>query len=391
MSDRLRDEVVALTRRLVAIPTEYPPGETVAACELVGDELAAAGFTVRTFEEEPGIRSVIAEHRFSADGPTLVFNGHLDVVPLGDSAGQWTHDPWGGELVDGRLYGRGTQDMKGAVAAVIVAARRAVAENRPLRGKLVVLAVADEEGGGGRGTGALVRAGLVEGDGAVVAEPGDAGIVIGHRGLCFVRLTTHGRSAHASMPSMGVNAVGLMVDALCALRTVRLRHEPHPVFGGPSLVAGTSVHGGLKANVIPDTCVATCDVRTVPGMTAEAVVDDVRRHLAATALGPDVVTVEVTNWGQPGETPVDARIVGVCRDAFVEELGTEPEVRYMPAFTDGGWMANGAGVPSVMAFGPGEIAGCHIVDESVDVAELERYARIYGRVIDRFLAVAPAP
>jgi len=383
----LEEDVVTLTQRLVRVPTENPPGDTRAACDIVAAELSASGFDVQYVEDEPGFVSVLGEYRFCEDGPTLVLNGHVDVVPVGDSAAQWTHDPFGGEVDGGRIYGRGTLDMKGAVAAIVVAAK-AAARSGSLRGRLVVMAVADEEQGGGRGTGAIVRRGLVSGDGAIVVEPGDAGIVIGHRGLCFVEVTTHGRSSHATQPENGINAVQLMVDALTALRTVQLEHSPHPIFGGPSVVVGTSVHGGHKTNVIPDSCVATLDIRTVPGMTQESVARDLEEHLAAADLEVGAqVSVRIASWGEPGETDEDARIVQVCGDVYEETFGHRPEIRHMPAYTDGGWLANFAGIPTIMAFGPGMVSGAHVVDECLEIDDLVTYTAIYRRVIDRFLAV----
>lgn len=383
----LEEDVVTLTQRLVRVPTENPPGDTRAACDIVAAELSASGFDVQYVEDEPGFVSVLGEYRFCEDGPTLVLNGHVDVVPVGDSAAQWTHDPFGGEVDGGRIYGRGTLDMKGAVAAIVVAAK-AAARSGSLRGRLVVMAVADEEQGGGRGTGAIVRRGLVSGDGAIVVEPGDAGIVIGHRGLCFVEVTTHGRSSHATQPENGINAVQLMVDALTALRTVQLEHSPHPIFGGPSVVVGTSVHGGHKTNVIPDSCVATLDIRTVPGMTQERVARDLEEHLAAADLEVGAqVSVRIASWGEPGETDEDARIVQVCGDVYEETFGHRPEIRHMPAYTDGGWLANFAGIPTIMAFGPGMVSGAHVVDECLEIDDLVTYTAIYRRVIDRFLAV----
>ena len=383
------DELASLTRRLVAIPTVNPPGDTTAACRLVADELVAAGFSVSFIEAAPGMQSIVAEYVFPTPGPTLLFNGHLDVVPIGDDADRWTHDPWAGVIEDGKLYGRGALDMKGPLAAVITAARAAVADAAGLAGRLLIVAVADEEQGGERGTGALVQRGLLAADGAVVVEPSDGGIVLGHRGLCFVEIETHGRSAHASVPAEGVNAVDLMVDALVAMRTLALVHEPHPSLGAAATVAGTTIHGGHKSNVIPATCIATVDVRTVPGMTREGVIAGIERHLAAAGLKPGRdVTVRVTNWGEPGETDPAERIVQVCADAHAAVFGSAPDLRYMAAFTDGGWLAHGAGIPTVMAIGPGGLAGCHVIDEHVVLAELAAYVRVYLEVIRRFLSPA---
>src|SRR5207253_9533659 len=168
--------------------------------------------------------------------------------------------------------------------AVCVAACRFVDAVLPLRCARVVAAVADEDTGGGKGSGALIGAGKIVADGVVIAEPSEGGIVLGHRGMCFVRLTTHGRSAHASVPENGVNAVEAMVDALVACRSLELRHTPHPLLGSPSVAIGTTIHGGEKTNVVPDTCRATLDIRHVPGMTREAIVEDLQSHFERSGL-----------------------------------------------------------------------------------------------------------
>jgi acetylornithine deacetylase/succinyl-diaminopimelate desuccinylase family protein len=380
-------DVVELAARLVRIRSENPPGRTREACGPIAEALGPAGFDVELFEQEEGAASLVATHAFPEPGPTLLLNGHLDVVPV-DPAGGWRGDPWSGQVLDGRLYGRGSLDMKGALAALVVAARTVVTAGAPLRGRLVVCAVADEEQGGALGAGALVAAGKVPADAALVAEPGNGGLVIAHRGLCFVRLTTRGRSGHASLPARAVNAVEAMVDALAACRDVELRHAPHPLLGAPGVAVGTTIRGGEKVNVIPDRCTATLDVRTVPGMTREGVVEDLRAAFRRRGLAAERwPEIEILVWGGPSETPPETEIVRVAADAFESEFGRRPELRGMPAATDGHWFSE-AGIPTVMALGPGRIEDCHVVDESVDVEELVRYARVYAGTVTRFLGGA---
>lgn len=383
----LEEHAVALAQRLVRAGVHDAPDDTRASVAIVAEVLEAAGFAVQTVAPSPQKVSLIGEYAFGRPGRTLLFNGHLDVVPV--AGDEWTQDPWGGAIHDGRLYGRGSQDMKGQLAGAIAAAVDAAGATEPLGGRIVVTAVADEEKGGERGTGLLASSGLLKADGAVVVEPGDGGIAVAHRGLCFVELTTHGRSAHASRPSDGVNAVSLMVDALTALRTLRLEHVEHPTLGAAGFAPGTTIHGGQSPNVIPDRCVATIDVRPVPGMTKEQIMRDISGHLEAGGLrwGTEI-SGHIARWGPPGETPADAEIVGVCAEAFRDEFGDAAEIRSIPAYTDGGWLASVAEIPTVVAMGPGGVAGCHIVDESIGVEELKRYTRVYRGIISRFLAAA---
>jgi acetylornithine deacetylase/succinyl-diaminopimelate desuccinylase family protein len=379
------DEVLTLAQRLVRIPSENPPGQTAEVCRAVAEELEPDGFEVEYLEPAEGFVSLTATYRFQEPGRRLILNGHVDVVPA--PARRWTRDPWGADVEDGTLFGRGSLDMKGPLAGLIVAARSVVRASPPLRGELVVTAVADEEQGGRRGTGALVERGL-SGDGVVIAEPGDGGIVLAHRGMCFVRLTTRGESGHASMPAEAVNAVDAMVDVLQACRTVQLRSEPHQLLEPPTIAIGTTISGGEQYNVIPDVCQATLDIRTVPGMTEESVLEDLRSHFARAGLEPEVETIV---WGQPGETSPESEIVKVAAQAFEREFGHAPALRGMPAATDGWWFTNHARIPTVMGLAPGSIRGCHVVDEAVPVEELVRYARVYAHIVAGFLGPSPAP
>ena len=376
-------DVVRLAQRLVRIKSENPPGHTREVCQAVADELQGL-FDVELIESEPDIVSVLARKEFSVDGPTLILCGHVDVVPVDPGNAGWLHDPWGAEAVDGRLYGRGSLDMKGAVAGLITAAKIASEDATGLCGHLVVAAVADEESGGHLGAGVLIDRGKVAGDGVIIAEPSDGGICLAHRGMCFVEITTHGRSTHASIPHNGENAVERMVDALHALRDIHFTHNVHPLLGGPTVSLGTTITGGTKINVVPDTCRATLDVRKVPGMTDETVLEDIHSHLAKKSVHG--VDIRITTSGEAAETDEGAKIVQVARAACLSEFGYQPEIRGMVAATDGWWFANRAGIPTVMALGPGSIKDTHGVNENVDVAELEAYTRIYVDIIRTFLA-----
>jgi succinyl-diaminopimelate desuccinylase len=384
--DLRRESVVGLVQRLVRIPSPNPPGDTGAVCRVLAEVLKPTGFEIELFEPEEGFVSLLASRSYGPPGPTLVFCGHVDVVP---ASGSWSRDPWGGELVDGEIYGRGSLDMKGPLAALVVAARDLPVPGQHLCGRLVVAAVADEEQGGRQGAGALLAAGKIDADAVVIAEPGDGAVVVAHRGMCFVEITTKGRSTHASMPSEGVNAVELMVDILAACRSLELRHRRHALLCSPTVAIGTTISGGDKINVIPDSCRATLDVRKVPGMTDEGVVREITAHLGHLGFRtPKHFVLEVIRSGEPGETDPDAEIVQTAVRAFEREFAQEPEVRGTVAATDGWWFTK-AGIPTVMALGPGGIADCHIIDEHIDVEELSRYVNVYRQIAGEFLSSDP--
>jgi succinyl-diaminopimelate desuccinylase len=377
-------DVVRLTQRLVQIRSENPPGYTREVCEAVADELQDA-FEVEFLESEPDVVSVLGTRVFSDEGPTLILCGHVDVVPVDPSHDGWIHDPWGAEAIDGRIYGRGSLDMKGAVAALITAAKLASEDPSGLCGRLTIAAVADEESGGRLGVGALISRDKIAGDGVIVAEPSEDGICLAHRGMCFVEITTRGRSTHASAPETGINAVELMTDTLHALRTISFTHDIHPLLGGPTFSLGTTIAGGTRINVVPDVCRATVDVRKVPGMTDDTVLQDIREHLDQAARSD--IELRIVASGEAAETTPNADIVRVARSAYMREFGREAELRGMGAATDGWWFANRAGIPTVMALGPGSIKDAHGINENVDVAELEAYTRIYTDIVREFLAI----
>lgn len=374
---------VELAAALVRIPSVNPSGLTGAVCDCVEAALDPQFDTWRV-EPEPGVVSLVAELDLGP-GRRIVLNGHVDVVPTGEET--WTRDPFEGEIHDGRLHGRGSLDMKGAVASFIVAANAVARDPRGLSGSVVLAVVADEETGGRLGAGAVVGDGRFCGDAVIVAEPSDGGICLAHRGMCFVSVTTTGKLAHGATPQNGVNAVDAMAEILIALRDIEFTHDPHAILPPPTIAAGTTIAGGTGPNLVPAECTATLDIRKIPGMTDDTVLEDIRRHLSVRA--PNVhYDLTVLRSGEAAEVDPGAEIVQVASSAFERRYGRRPEQRAMVAATDGWWFANRGGIPTIMAFGPGEIAGCHVVDESVDAAELADFAAIYEDVIRTFLSRA---
>lgn len=375
-------EVVGLARRLVRARSANPPGDTRDAAD-VAEAALAEHFTITRIEPVPGFASVVASLSFPRPGRTLVLCGHLDVVPVDEAADGWTRDPWAAEIEGGWLYGRGSLDMKGALAGMIVAARHAALDTQ-LGGRIIVAAVADEECGGRRGAGAVVQDLVAGADGVIVGEPSNGAVCIGHRGMCFVEAMVRGRATHASTGG-GVNAIAAMVRVLSRLEGIELTHTRHPLLGAPTIAVGTMISGGSNANVIPDLCRATLDVRKVPGMTDESVLADIEARLASAHVS-DKVTFEITASVEPSVTNADDPIVTISADAFTEQFGRAPEIRGMAATTDGWWFRNRRGIPTVMALGPGKIEDCHTTNERVSVAEIESYTRVYAGIIRRFLS-----
>jgi succinyl-diaminopimelate desuccinylase len=258
------DSAVAFLQDLVRLETVNPPGHESLAADLVQARLGPLGFEIERVGAEPGRDCLIATLRGTEGGPTLIFNGHVDVQPVGPG---WTHHPFGAEIEDGLLYGNGVRDMKAGVAAFVLAAEAFSRRRRRLRGNLVVQAVADEVSGGTKGTGYLFAQKQLMGDFAVVGEPTGLDVFIAHRGMMWFELTVHGVPAHSGRPWLGVNAiakVSAVVQELARSLGPILAGRTHPMLPSPSINLGR-IEGGAKENLVAARCRLTFDRRTLPG------------------------------------------------------------------------------------------------------------------------------
>ena len=367
-------DAVALTRELVRVDSRNPtlvagaPGEARAA-HVLADVLSAWGFRVEVREAAPGRPNVIARiGNASAGGRSLMFNGHIDVVGVEGM----THAPWEASVRDGRLYGRGSSDMKAGVAAMCAAAARAVsASSSSLDGEIIVTAVIDEEYSS-LGTRALVADG-VRADAAVVTEPTILAIMPAHKGFVWVDVVVQGRAAHGSKWDVGVDAIrhaGLLLAALDALDVELLASREHSLLGRPSLHAST-IDGGIGLSTYPDRCHFTIERRTIPGESTAAVMAEIEEAFARVrARRPDLdASVSLIFEQPPSDVPVDAPIVRAL-DGALRACGEEVKVTGMSAWTDAA-ILNEAGIPAI-CFGPGDIGLAHAAEEYVRIDEIER-------------------
>jgi acetylornithine deacetylase len=359
-------------------------GEEAAIGELCAAWLSERGVAAELVEVEPGRPNVIAEIGPGA-GRTVVLNGHYDVVPAGDG---WSQDPWGGEIVDGRLYGRGSADMKAGCAcamAAVVAAARSVPE--PV-GRVILTLVADEEDAG-RGTRATIAGGL-QADWALVCEPTELKPVRAAKGDCYIEVRVTGKSAHAGAPDLGVNAIHGAAEVIRRVQAhdAQLRRRTHPVVTAPCIGAGV-ITGGLTVAAVAPECTIWFDRRVVPGETGEDAVRELHRVLHAEPMQPEGVVVE--EWlrmEMPAmETPPGHPLLEALCVAAIESGAPAAEPGGWTAACDGGFLARDAGLP-VVIFGPGSVTEAHRPDESVPVADLPIAAATYALLARRVLSGA---
>ncbi len=372
-------DAVALTRALVAIDSRNPrlvpdaPGEGDITAFL-GELLDRWGFRVTLQETSPGRPNVVARIGAGRQGaPSLMFNGHLDVVGVDGMV----HEPFDAQIVDGRLYGRGAADMKGGVAAMCCAAWRAAREG--IVGELIVAAVVDEEFES-VGTRTLVASG-VRADAAIVTEPTRLAIVPAHRGFVWTEVLLHGRAAHGSRYDLGVDAVthaGLLLAELDDWQRRELARREHPLLGHASMHAST-IEGGLGWSTYPDACTLRLERRTLPGEDRDEAVREIERACArvrARVPGFEASVRHVFSQ-MPSDVAVDAPVVRCLHRALLSCAEPAP-VEGLSAWTDAA-LLNEAGIPAI-CFGPGDITLAHSAEEWVDPGEIERAAAVLAGV-----------
>ncbi len=378
--------VIDLTRELIRFESVNPPGNEGPVATFLAGRMRELGLDAEIQEIEPGRANVIGRIRGSSQGH-LVFTGHLDVVPPGEQT--WQHSPFGAELVEGRLYGRGSADMKGGVAAMVAAAAGLVkAGFRPTAD--VVLAITAGEEAGMVGAAAMVEQRSLEGSRyLVVGEPSGLDVFIGEKGVLWTNVTAYGRTAHGSMPSLGINAVSYMARLIGRLEEYPFPWEESPLLGRPTISINI-IHGGNKINVVPDHCRIAVDMRTVPGQDHEDILGRMRELAEEVAKGFHEnlrVDVEIDNDKLPIETDRSEPLVGAMVESVRRVRGREPEVGGVTYGTDAAALCPGYDMPMVIC-GPGAPGMAHQPDEYVEVEELVQAAQIYADVAQRLLSTA---
>jgi acetylornithine deacetylase len=361
----------ALTRALVQVDSRNPtlapgaPGEQACAA-LLRRVLDGWGFRTEVHDAAPGRPNLVARIGDAAAGTrSLMFNGHLDVVGVEGML----HPPFAAEEREGRIYGRGSADMKGGIAAMCAAAHRAAAGGLP--GEIIIAAVADEEYES-LGTRALLSRG-VRADACVVTEPTRLAIMPAHRGFVWIEVEIFGRAAHGSRWDIGVDAIrhaGLLLAELDRLDAEVLPGRTHPLLGRGSLHASL-IDGGIGMSTYPDRCVLKLERRTIPGERPEDALEEVRRAGAAVRARRPTFAADVrllVTQG-PSDVAADAPLVrGLA--AAIDACGEATRIEGMSAWTDAA-LLNDAGIPAV-CFGPGDISLAHAAEEYIPLDEIDR-------------------
>jgi succinyl-diaminopimelate desuccinylase len=386
--------MIAFLRELVQVRSVHDPGDPAsgesAVAALVVAKMREFGWEPEITEVAPGRPNVIATiDGGGGPGPVLAFEGHTDVVTEGDLS-EWTVDPYGAEVRDGRVYGRGSADMKAGLVAMIyaVAALRAAGA---FPGSVKVCALADEEGMMLGAKHASATGALAGVDGVIVCEPEAGEVCAVAKGALRLRVDLTGKMAHGAMPQHGRNplpALGRLLAGLGALQDELQGQLGTHEYLGPLYLTPTVATAGTPAqqNVIPRSARAYLDVRTIPGASHQDIIRQVS-ELAATACrdGEGIShSVTVIDDRPPVDTPADHPVVACLAAAHQEVTGSPARYGGVPGTTDGTILTRDAGLATVV-YGPGGKWIAHQADEFVEISEVETCARVYASAARRFL------
>src|SRR5438270_1632906 len=368
----MRIDPIELSRELISFNTINPPGNELSCILHLRRILDGAGLetSIQTFA--PDRANLIARTRNIGSKLPLCFTGHVDTVPLGNAS--WSVDPFAGEIIDGKMYGRGSSDMKCGVAAFVAAIGNMAKDLEGTSGAVLVITAGEEIGC--EGAFHLARANLLGAAGAlVVAEPTSNAALVGHKGALWLRLTLKGVTAHGSMPHLGVNAAYKAARVLTALETFQFNVAPHPYLGSPTLNVGT-VRAGLNVNSVPDLAEIGIDIRSIPGLDHSRI----QQHLKA-ELGEDVSLEPIVDVGAVWSDPSSCwnkEVYQIVREVTGEGAGSEP--RTAPYFTDASALTPALGSPPTIILGQWEAAKAHQTDEYCSVERIHGARDIYSRI-----------
>ncbi|MBC7113043.1 MAG: M20 family metallopeptidase [Candidatus Methanomethyliales bacterium] len=390
-SSSAKNEVIKLTQELVRIKSVNPPGDELPAAELLAQRLKKYGLETEVVEVGKNRANVVAVLKGREERPALMFNGHLDVVPIGERE-TWQRDPFSGDIVENKIWGRGASDMKGGIAAMSVAAGL-LATRGGLKGDLYVTAFAGEESDS-IGAKHYVEHNSLEGIGSIIIpESTSLDIVVAEKGTLWLEFETYGKSAHSTQPHIGINAVEHMLTLLQMVKSAweAIPYVPDRYLSPPTMNIAT-INGGIKTNSIPDRCVATVDLRPVPNQSHDLilsrmgeVIEEVKRKV------PNFrAEMRVINERQPVATDEREEIVKVAKELGSSIVGRDLGLFGVNFYTDAAIFAIKRKIPTII-LGPGEydlknnIYLGHQPNEYVKIENLEKATMLYLAIAERML------
>ena len=362
---------LSLTRKLISFNTINPPGQERDCAEYLARLLEDGGFNVTLYEFSERRTSLIAQIGSYGDKAPICFAGHMDTVPLGGN--RLEKDPFSGEVDGDKVFGRGSSDMKGGLAAMVVAALRLANIANRKAGITLVCTASEETGCQGAHHLAKLGNALREAGVLLIGEPTSNYPLVGHKGALWLEVSTSGVTAHGSMPEQGENAIYKAAQIVTQLQAYKFDISPHPLLGAPSLNVGT-ISGGMNINSVPDRAVIGVDIRTIPDQRNRDVYENLQSY-----LGQEVEIERIVDAGsiitEPGHDWVQE--VFDIMEPFCRK---RPVARGVTYFTDASVLTPAFGNPPTLILGPGEPAMAHKLDEFCYIPKIEEAVEAYVKI-----------
>ncbi len=374
------EEITNLAQELIKIPSDETAGEKE-VCEYLESYLKSLGMKVLLQKVLPNRPNIIAEVIGDEVGKSIMFNGHVDTVPVGDIK-KWSMDPYSAIIKDNKLFGRGSTDMKGAIASMIIAMKFIMNNVEKFNGKIIFTGVMAEETTG-LGTQKIVEENIKT-DMAVVGEPSDEKIYRAHKGTMWFNLSTYGKLEHSSESnSESNNAIINMMKLIMEINEISKELETieNNLVGHPSINIGL-IDGGTKQNMIADSCRISIDRRTLPEEKTDEILDKLRIRLDGLRSLDDRLTfdLEIDTIREAVEVAESEQIVQEVKNALNKVINKNPTISGMKATTDMSILVNQGNIPSVI-YGPGFIKQAHTVDEFIEVKRLVESSQVYAEIL----------
>lgn len=401
--DSIRDEIINFTLDCIKQSSETPPGDETAIAELIKKKAITWGIgKPEVIAKKQNRPNIIFSLKGPSKGKKLILSGHLDTCSLGDSKNWKAIDPARPAIVNNRLYGRGSTDMKGALVGMLAAAYAIRSLKIPFNGELALMFTADEEGECAYGAKYLTEIGF-DADAIILGEPSGEKknfdtIGIASRGILLGKVIIHGTQMHSSISDRGgcINASVKMAKVLLEFSDNLKKHlhfKPQKLYPlGPTITAGVTLEGGVFYGIVPGSAGFGFDLRVIPGMKFEILKEDIENFLkklkeADKELDAEFVIKKPTldAWVPPAEIDEKHPIVESCISSAKRVLGYEPLKVGVPFGTESSFYVNGLGIPTVSSFGPGFIKLAHGPDEYVETKSIIDAAKIYALVALKYL------
>jgi succinyl-diaminopimelate desuccinylase len=375
--------VVAICQDLIRINSINPPGDEITIANYCTDFLSRLGFEIKLLQHSEKRASVLGCLKGTGQIPGVMVCGHLDTVPVG--AIPWKHEPLDGEIADDKIWGRGASDMKGGIAVFLASAQGLVESNFSPRGDLWVGLTAGEETDFLGALEISKHREVLPLQVLLIPEPSSNEIFLAQKGALWVEIKMEGKTAHGSMPDLGINTVELMSQFIYQFKALDFSFQPHPLLDACT-AAVTTVHGGEKINVIPDVCYSTIDIRTMPGQNHKVILDQIAnllKDLEDSTPGLKTKTKILKDYAAV-ETELKNPIVKPIHTAASSVLDSEVPIKGVRFFTDSAVLTPAWQVPMILC-GPGHAELAHQPDEYIEISLLNQAVEIYSLALKNYL------